>query len=231
VVIDAWRRSHKGGLIVLVGTHGASLTGPDGEGLWLTDDWLRVPLILAGPGVGSSREDAEVVSTMDVAPTIADLVGVRFGAQGVPLFQGGSEFVYSESMAGWNDFRTHPMYSFTEADGRYVEGVYGVWHPAGVERVRSFEDPVSEYPEKAARLQSLRDSFEPAGWSTSEADASTIDLRSVQHSLPVLDKAREALKRGRVEVAARILNNMDPKLKNAPAVVRLQAEISSKLSP
>ena len=62
--------------IVVVGDHGESL-GEHGErthGMLLYDAALRVPFIVAGPGVSPARRD-EPVSLADVAPTLRALAG------------------------------------------------------------------------------------------------------------------------------------------------------------
>lgn len=53
----------------------------------LTDEALRVPLIIEGPGVPSGRESKALAEIVDVAPTILDLAGIPRpkGMQGVSL--------------------------------------------------------------------------------------------------------------------------------------------------
>ncbi len=63
-------------IIVIAGDHGESL-GEHGEaahGLLLYESTLRVPLIVAGPGIHNGVLN-EAVSTSDIAPTIASLAG------------------------------------------------------------------------------------------------------------------------------------------------------------
>ncbi len=71
-----------GNLIVLVlSDHGESL-GDHGEnqhGYTLHRGVLRVPLVLAGPGIPKGRTVADPVGLMDVAPTLADLAGTSLG--------------------------------------------------------------------------------------------------------------------------------------------------------
>ncbi len=66
-------------LIAVVGDHGESL-GEHGEaehGLLLTEGVLRVPLILAGPGVPPGRVLSEPVGIVRLAATLVDLVGLK----------------------------------------------------------------------------------------------------------------------------------------------------------
>lgn len=68
-----------GAIVVLAADHGESL----GEhryyfqhGWFLSDEMLRVPLLVRGPGVPAGRRVRASVSTVDVAPTVLDLVGL-----------------------------------------------------------------------------------------------------------------------------------------------------------
>jgi arylsulfatase A-like enzyme/Flp pilus assembly protein TadD len=98
-------------LIVILGDHGESL-GEHGErthGMLLYDGALRIPLIMAGPGV-SVGEHRRPVSIVDVAPTVLRLAGlaVPAGMQGRDLLSGTSEphEAYAETVyprtLGWS---------------------------------------------------------------------------------------------------------------------------------
>ena len=76
-------------LVVVAGDHGESL-GEHGEsthGLFVYEAALRVPLIMAGAGITTPAVVAEPVRLIDVAPTIADLLGIGSlpGAEGRSL--------------------------------------------------------------------------------------------------------------------------------------------------
>jgi arylsulfatase A-like enzyme/Tfp pilus assembly protein PilF len=63
-------------IVVVTGDHGESL-GEHGEsthGLFAYEATLRVPLLVAGPGIGS-RVVTETVGHADIAPTVLELVG------------------------------------------------------------------------------------------------------------------------------------------------------------
>ncbi|HEX7138156.1 MAG TPA: sulfatase-like hydrolase/transferase [Vicinamibacterales bacterium] len=72
-IFDALRDRHldEQTLIVVVGDHGEGLDdhGERTHGMLLYDSTLRVPLVIAGPGVAAVRRD-EPVSLVDIAPTI-----------------------------------------------------------------------------------------------------------------------------------------------------------------
>jgi arylsulfatase A-like enzyme len=107
-----------------------------GEHRWVTkscpyDECIRTPFLVRVPGT-EARADDHLVSSVDLAPTIADLAGVRPGGpvDGVsllPLLRGRSptgwrtgvlcEYVGTRELPGWWELRT--------ADVAYVEYVTG----------------------------------------------------------------------------------------------------------
>ena len=98
-------------IVVIVGDHGESL-GEHGErthGMLLYDGALRIPLIVAGPGVAVG-EHRQAVSLADVAPTVLRLAGLEVppAMQGRDLFTAGADQheVYAETrypqVVGWS---------------------------------------------------------------------------------------------------------------------------------
>jgi choline-sulfatase len=70
-------------LVVVVGDHGEGL-GDHGEGshgYYLYDSTVRVPLILAGPGVRPGRVVKEGVRLVDLMPTLLDALDIEPGAR------------------------------------------------------------------------------------------------------------------------------------------------------
>ena len=68
-------------LVVLASDHGESLGEHDyffdhGENLF--DPSLRVPLLIAGPGIAAGRRSAELASTLDIVPTLLDALKVSY---------------------------------------------------------------------------------------------------------------------------------------------------------
>ena len=117
-------------IIVVVGDHGESL-GEHGErthGIFTYRATLSVPFLIAGPGIPAGRVVLEPVSILDLAPTVAELIGLspaklqdgislaRAVLRGEPAPR--SRAIYFESML--------PFYSYGwvaprgEADGRYT---------------------------------------------------------------------------------------------------------------
>ena len=98
-------------IVAILGDHGESL-GEHGErthGMLLYDGALRIPLVIAGPGVAAG-EHRRPVSIVDVAPTVLRLAGLAVpgGLQGRDLLSGSGESreVYAETMyprvMGWS---------------------------------------------------------------------------------------------------------------------------------
>ena len=66
-----------GTLIVLTSDHGEAFFEHDasGHGFWVWDEVLRIPLILAGPGIPPGNQSDAVVGLQDIVPTVLDLLG------------------------------------------------------------------------------------------------------------------------------------------------------------
>jgi arylsulfatase A-like enzyme/Tfp pilus assembly protein PilF len=104
-------------IVVLLSDHGESLGehGEDNHGIFVYDSTVRVPLMIRMPQA-TARRVPQQVRLVDVAPTIAQIVGLsRKGFSGeslFPFFQGGSKELpaYSESyyanlLMGWAPLR------------------------------------------------------------------------------------------------------------------------------
>ena len=83
------RRLYDDSLIVLLGDHGESLGehGEAGHGLFVYDSTIRIPLLVKGPGVAAANRVPGQVRSIDVMPTILDLLSVEPppGIDGVSL--------------------------------------------------------------------------------------------------------------------------------------------------
>lgn len=66
--------------------------GGQGHGTTLHAEQVRVPLIVAGPGVGADRWDPRPLSTLDLAPSLLGLLGL----EAPPSFMGEPRFASSE---------------------------------------------------------------------------------------------------------------------------------------
>lgn len=167
-------------IVVAVSDHGESL-GEHGEathGLFVYDATLRIPLIVAAPGLGP-RVPTTPVEVADVAPTILELCGqppIEGGRSLVPALRGEKlavRPVYGESEYGWLAFGWSPLRTLVVDGWRYV-------HSSDPELYDQSRDPgevVDLRRSETARaaqldreLGALRDSFVPRGTSAAKVD-------------------------------------------------------------
>ncbi len=116
-------------LIVAAADHGEAF-GEHGEishSVFTYDTTLRVPLIVAGPGVAVGQVSEDAVSLVDLAPTIAARTGgPAFDADGIDLSPalGASALkaraLYAESFAPLFDFGWSPLRTLREGRWKYV---------------------------------------------------------------------------------------------------------------
>jgi hypothetical protein len=215
-VLEVWADAQPEGVVVLTGITGA-LSGarPEAE-LLLTDDLLRVPLIVQGPGVSADWAVEHVVSAIDVGPTLVSLLGQLPDTPGVPLLSGQGRPVYHESTLGHQWFGARPIVGFTQELGRYAEGVYGRWYPAGGDTVRAFEDPVSEFSSAASQLSVMRDSFGSERGLPAAAWASDLDPADAVAWAELAAKINQASEKGRARAAHRMYGRLKMAVPDAP---------------
>jgi choline-sulfatase len=133
VLLDALKRiglrDHT--LILATSDHGEGL-GEHGEpthGLFIYDSTIRVPLILAGPGIPSGRVVASLARGIDVAPTLLDLsyLPPLPGAEGRSLRatwagqRAGDEPAYVESLFGRLSFGWAPLYGWRDRQLMFID--------------------------------------------------------------------------------------------------------------
>jgi len=172
-------------VIVVVGDHGESL-GDHGEkehGYYIYDATVKVPLIVRVPGrdLEGVRIPAQV-RTIDVLPTVLDLVGVEapdplHGSSLVPLMLEtsgeGPKFSYSESMAvnlqyGWSALYGVRTSSYKFIDAPRAELYNLSLDPRETNNVLRSEKPLAD--EFRAVLTKLREDVEAGAPETQEAD-------------------------------------------------------------
>jgi arylsulfatase A-like enzyme/predicted Zn-dependent protease len=151
-------------VVVVVGDHGESL-GDHGEkehGFYIYDATIRVPLIIRVPGaVAGGARVAAPVRTIDILPTVLDLVGIEpptplHGESLVPLMVDprleGPSSAYSESMAVNLQFGWSALYSLRTADHRFVDAPRSELYDHGTDPEET-ENLVTRHPGVAAELQ------------------------------------------------------------------------------
>lgn len=119
-------------LVVAVGDHGEGL-GEHGESthaLLIYESTLRVPLLMAGPGVPPGREIAAPVGTTDLLPTLLGLLELPApeglpGRDLRPAFRGDRlppEPLYAESLFGRLNCRWSSLRGFRGGDWKLIDG-------------------------------------------------------------------------------------------------------------
>ncbi len=176
-------------LIVVVGDHGESL-GEHGEfnhGVFLYDSTLRIPMLMAGPGIRAVKV-AQQARTIDVLPTILDLMGGKpptacqgttltpaFAGKDVPTTFSYEETLYPKINMGWAELR-----GVRTTRWKYVRApkpeLYDLLNDPG-EKSNVIDSHRTEFRELESQLEAL--TAAGAGGdekvSASQVDARTVD--------------------------------------------------------
>jgi arylsulfatase A-like enzyme/Tfp pilus assembly protein PilF len=150
-------------LVVAMSDHGESLGDHDEHthAILIYDSALRVPLIVAGPGVPAGRVVEDRVGAVDLLPTLLGLLGapVPEGLPGRDLraaFEGPLEErpLYAESLFGRLNCRWSSLRGVTLGNWKLIEGagaeLYDLSQDPGESRDRAADDP-----ERASRMRRL----------------------------------------------------------------------------
>jgi tetratricopeptide (TPR) repeat protein len=136
--------------------------------VFVYDTTLRVPLIMAGPGLPHAMQVADEVSLVDVAPTLARLAQLgSFDGDGVDLGAAltgghlGPRRLYAESFAPLLDFGWSPLRSIRSDGWKYIAApepeLYNLTSDPGETR-----NMIKEEPQRAAELARRVDAISPA---------------------------------------------------------------------
>jgi arylsulfatase A-like enzyme/Tfp pilus assembly protein PilF len=172
-------------VVVVVGDHGEAL-GDHGEaehGYYVYDATVRVPLIVRVPGSGAAGlRVAQQVRTIDVMPTVLDLVGVAppqalHGQSLLPLMldpEGGeSRPAYSESMAVHLQYGWSALYGLRTGVFKFIDApraeLYDLRQDAGEATNRLGDEPALA-EELRAQLEALRVEIAAGAPATEAAD-------------------------------------------------------------
>ncbi|MDD5556524.1 MAG: sulfatase-like hydrolase/transferase [bacterium] len=184
-------------IVVVVGDHGESLGehGEDEHGLLLYNGVMRVPLIVSAPGrVEGGAESPALVSTVDIFPTVLDLLGWPLpgrvsGASFADALAGGSpppRPFYSETEFPLTEYGWSPLQSITTDGWKFIdaprEELYEWGADPGEER-----NLAGERPEKARELRAALERLEAAMVKTEAAEVAMDDAsRRILESLGYL---------------------------------------------
>jgi arylsulfatase A-like enzyme/cytochrome c-type biogenesis protein CcmH/NrfG len=117
-------------LVLVTADHGESLGehGEDTHGIFLYDSTLRVPFILAGPGVPSGRVRTTVARGIDVAPTLLDYAGLEakdMEGRSLRRAAGGETLedlpAYAESLHSQLQYGWAPLHAWRTARYKLIE--------------------------------------------------------------------------------------------------------------
>jgi choline-sulfatase len=174
-------------LIVISSDHGEAF-GEHGEvthSLFVYDTTLRVPLMMAGPGV-PTHTVAAPISLVDVAPTVLKLLGVAaMDTDGIDLGPGLNRGelprrdLYAESFAPLFDFGWSPLRTIRSGEFKFIEAPRSELY--NVERDPAEAQDISG--EDARRVSELREKTQRY---TAPVVATTTQSREVQGRLQSL---------------------------------------------
>jgi choline-sulfatase len=176
-------------IVAVLADHGESL-GEHGEyshGVFLYDATLRIPFIIAGPGVSTGVRVKQQARTIDFLPTILDLVGAKLpgnvqGSSLVPTFAGKSvptdisyeETLYPKMNMGWAELtgiRTHQW--------KYIRAprseLYDLSSDPG-----ELRNVIQEHPAEVQRMEAQLKkivSINPAGGKSEKVETTMVDER------------------------------------------------------
>lgn len=209
-------------LVVLTSDHGEGLMehGEETHSYQVYEATMAVPLILRGPGLPRDEVIGSLVRTVDVAPTILDLLGLDpltgvHGTSLAPLIRGGAgedwnPIAYGESIEIMSFLGGVPLRFVREGNWKYI-------HKVGAELYDLDTDPheldnvIERHPEIAARLRSR---LEPliAGTSAPDDAQIAIDAAALERLHALGYVAAGAPRALDDEIASLELSGLDPAL-------------------
>ena len=119
-LFEAVRKKSPSTLIAVLSDHGESFSehGEYAHGVFLYDTTLRIPFLMAGPGVPAAVRVKQQAATIDLLPTVLDLMGGKAperveGRSLMPAFSGqkaAADWTYTETLfpkinMGWAELR------------------------------------------------------------------------------------------------------------------------------
>ena len=152
-------------LVVAMADHGESLGEHDEQthAILIYESSLRIPLILAGPGVPSGRVVEDRVGTVDLLPTLLRLLDAPVpedlpGRDLRPAFEGplAEQPIYSESLFGRLNCRWSSLRGITLGNWKLIQGAASELYDLSADPLET-RDRSAEDPERASRMRRLLD--------------------------------------------------------------------------
>lgn len=189
-LMDAVEKKSPNTLVVVVADHGESLSehGEYTHGIFLYDATLHIPFLIAGPGVPAGTRVKQQVRTIDVLPTILELMGGKppaacqgvslrpaFTGQAVPTTYSYAETLYPKMNMGWSELRgvRTPQWKYIRAPRPEL---YDLNADPG-EKQNVIDTHPKEFRELEAQLKVLSGS---AAGSVEKVETSLMDQRSME---------------------------------------------------
>jgi choline-sulfatase len=173
-------------LVVAMSDHGEGL-GDHGEathGLFVYDSTLRVPLIVAGPGVAAGRVAPTVARGVDVLPTLVDYAGLPLRAELEgrslrPAIEGremSDAPAYAETLYPQREFGWAPLFAWRTARLKVIEAP----RPELYDLEKDPGETDNLAPSDSARLAEMLRNLEVARSRTVPSAAAEIDPEAVE---------------------------------------------------
>ena len=223
-------------VVLVTADHGEALGehGEDTHGLFVYDATLRVPWIMAGPGLAAGRVATTAARGIDVLPTLLDYAGLAAGS-GVegrslrPAAEGremSDAPAYAESLYPEREFGWAPLHAWRTAKFKLIEAprpeLYDLEADAAETANRAADQP--------ARAQELRQRLRAVLSRPAPAAATTVDPETAQklgalgyvgggRAQPVSGRARRDPKDG-VRLLPRINRGMSAARTDPEAAIR-----------
>ncbi len=167
-------------LVLVTADHGESLGehGEDTHGIFLYDSTLRVPFIVAGPGVPSGRVATTVARGIDVAPTLLDYAGLEAkGMEGRSLrpAAAGERLddapTYSESLHSQLQYGWAPLHSWRTARYKLIAAP----RPELYDLQKDAQETSDRAAEEPSRVEGLRHELQKLMTTTTPVATRAID--------------------------------------------------------
>jgi arylsulfatase A-like enzyme/cytochrome c-type biogenesis protein CcmH/NrfG len=173
-------------LVVAMSDHGEGL-GEHGEGthgLFVYDSTLKVPFIVAGPGVAAGRVALTVARGIDVLPTLLDYAGLPLrpeieGRSLRPAIEGremSDAPAYAETLYPQREFGWAPLFAWRTARAKMIEAP----RPELYDLAKDPGETRNLAPRESARLAGMRRKLEVELSRTAPSAAAEVDPEAAE---------------------------------------------------